>query len=70
MYFWEPKVPKTRGFRFPRTPEKVSPLRHLNVLINLLSDIYKFCPPAEENDADRILSVGFVASKTLGRTDN
>jgi len=24
VYFWEPKVPKTRGFRFPRTPETAS----------------------------------------------
>ncbi len=49
------------GFVF----ETSSPLRQLNVLINLLSDIYKFCPPAGENDADRILSVGFVVSKTI-----
>ena len=43
--------------------------RHLNALINLLSGIYKFCPPAVENDADRILSVGFVVSKTIGCAD-
>jgi len=40
------------------------PLRQRNALINLLSGISKFCPPAAENDADRILSVGFVVSKT------
>jgi len=40
------------------------PLRQRNVSINLLSDISKFCPPAAEDDADRILSVGFVVSKT------
>ena len=44
--------------------ETTLPLRHLNALINLLSGIYKFCPPAKENDADRILPVDFVVSKT------
>jgi len=38
--------------------------RQRNVSINLLSGVSKFCPPAAENDADRILSVGFVVSKT------
>ena len=40
-------------------------MRQRNALINLLSGISKFCPPAKENDADRILSVGFVVSKTV-----
>jgi len=45
--------------------ETALPLRHLNALINPLSGIYKFCPPAAEGDADRILPVGFIVSKTV-----